>query len=175
VFALFLAALAPLYRHLEKQGDYKHGAVISAPAGQIENLYSFCALGDGFCGDGANPVGGVALLGDGSIIGTTTQGGSGAGTIFRLTNGANGWQLQVIWNVCWVFEDCGYYGTAQGSLQLVGTDNEGQPVLKGVCESARSGRGVLYKLTVVNGGGYRIEPVNYWGKNGPAPPIVIIP
>jgi uncharacterized repeat protein (TIGR03803 family) len=49
----------------------------------LTTIYSFCAQPN--CSDGANPYGPLIQATDGSFYGTTTLGGIGAGTIFRIT------------------------------------------------------------------------------------------
>jgi uncharacterized repeat protein (TIGR02543 family) len=52
-------------------------------AGALTTLYTFCALTK--CADGTNPYGGVIQAVDGNFYGTTYIGGSGQGTIFKMT------------------------------------------------------------------------------------------
>lgn len=65
-------------------------------------LYNFCSLGTGnFCLDGAAPAAGVAFDNSGNLYGTTGLGGapksSGGGTVYRLSEGANGWTEEVLY------------------------------------------------------------------------------
>jgi uncharacterized protein (TIGR03437 family) len=53
--------------------------------GTLTTLYSFCS--QTYCTDGTNPVGGVIQASDGNLYGTTSQGGTGYGTVFRITTG----------------------------------------------------------------------------------------
>jgi uncharacterized repeat protein (TIGR03803 family) len=53
------------------------------PAGALTTLYSFCAQGG--CADGYTPFGGLVQATDGNLYGTTTNGGDGAGTVFKIT------------------------------------------------------------------------------------------
>jgi uncharacterized repeat protein (TIGR03803 family) len=53
--------------------------------GTLTTLYTFCALPN--CADGKNPYGGVVQGTDGNFYGTTNIGGTGQGTIFKLTAG----------------------------------------------------------------------------------------
>ncbi len=52
-------------------------------SGTLTTLYTFCALSH--CVDGQNPYGGVVQGTDGNFYGTTNIGGTGQGTIFKLT------------------------------------------------------------------------------------------
>ena len=51
--------------------------------GTLTTLYTFCALSH--CADGQNPYGGVVQGSDGNFYGTTNIGGTGQGTLFKLT------------------------------------------------------------------------------------------
>lgn len=53
-------------------------------SGALTTLYTFCALSH--CTDGQNPYGGVIQASDGNFYGTTNIGGTGQGTIFKLTS-----------------------------------------------------------------------------------------
>jgi uncharacterized repeat protein (TIGR03803 family) len=70
--------------------------------GWIESvLYTFCS-GGGYpaCPDGAVPLAGVAFDKAGNLYGTTESGGTnnvhGAGVVFKLSPGANGWAETVL-------------------------------------------------------------------------------
>jgi hypothetical protein len=165
MLAALALVLAAYVGTTEYGGDYHHGSVFTAVKGHRTTVYSFCPRGDGYCYDGANPVGSVVVLPDGTLVGTTTKGGSGAGTIFRLHFTDSGVQYEHIWDVCWTYSVCDLYGTARGTLSFVGNDRWGDPILEGVCED-KSGRGVLYRLTITEKNGYAILPLDYWGKRG---------
>jgi uncharacterized repeat protein (TIGR03803 family) len=47
--------------------------------------------------DGALPQGGVALDSDGALIGTTTYGGDGNGTVYELRPAASGWEETILY------------------------------------------------------------------------------
>jgi uncharacterized repeat protein (TIGR03803 family) len=53
-------------------------------SGTLTTLYTFCALLN--CTDGKNPYGGVIQAADGNFYGTTNIGGTGQGTIFKLSS-----------------------------------------------------------------------------------------
>src|SRR5206468_4264945 len=62
-------------------GTNGSGAVFEIKAnGRLTRLYSFTGGNDG-----AHPYAGLVLGSDGSFYGTTSDGGGGAGTVFRLT------------------------------------------------------------------------------------------
>ena len=54
------------------------------PSGNLTTLYSFCAQPN--CVDGSEPYGGLVQASDGNFYGTTSAGGgSGCGTVFKIT------------------------------------------------------------------------------------------
>lgn len=70
-------------------GTYGLGAIFRITgAGKLATLYSFCGQGLPFCLDGANPFGGLVQSVQGTLFGTTVNGGTtanrkpGAGTVF---------------------------------------------------------------------------------------------
>ncbi len=75
-----------LYGTTSEGGAYGNGTVFSIAQSGIEKvLYSFKG---GSYGDGENPRGGLTEVG-GDLYGTTFRGGSGAGTVFKLTTSGN--------------------------------------------------------------------------------------
>jgi len=56
-----------------------------APDGAKTTLYAFCS--QPICTDGSNPFAGFILDKLGNLYGTTSEGGNGYGTVFRLTKG----------------------------------------------------------------------------------------
>ena len=59
--------------------DYGCGTIFKVtPTGEMTTLYTFCSQPN--CLDGAEPYGGLVLATNGNFYGTTTAGGSGAGT-----------------------------------------------------------------------------------------------
>ncbi len=62
------------------------GAVFKiTPGGTLSTLYSFCNLSQ--CGDGAGPYAGVVQGTDGHFYGTTSEGGTNYGVVFKVTPG----------------------------------------------------------------------------------------
>lgn len=53
------------------------------PNGVLTTIYSFCAEAD--CADGFGPTGGLIVGSEGGLYGTTQGGGTGDGTIFKIT------------------------------------------------------------------------------------------
>jgi len=74
-----------LYGTTYAGGNNGFGTVFEiTPAGQLTTLYSFCPQTG--CPDGQNPMGALALGTNGTVVGTTTYGGSGdLGTLFEMT------------------------------------------------------------------------------------------
>lgn len=56
-------------------------------AGALTTLYSFC--GQAHCTDGAFPTGALVQATDGNFYGTTSTGGAGNGTVFKITPAGN--------------------------------------------------------------------------------------
>jgi uncharacterized repeat protein (TIGR03803 family) len=106
-------------------------------------LYSFMSTPDG-----AFPFAGLTSDPGGNLYGTTLGGGSGGGTVYKLTpNGSGGWNEQVIYN------RGGYAGvTIDGSGNLYGADDEG--------------RGHVFKLSP-NGSGHWTATILHTFKGGP--------
>src|ERR1051326_1149957 len=78
-----------LYGTTPSGGATNWGTVFRiTPGGTLTTLYSFCATSA--CADGSAPVSGLLLASDGSLYGTTLEGGAGScpngcGTVFRIT------------------------------------------------------------------------------------------
>jgi uncharacterized repeat protein (TIGR03803 family) len=67
------------------QGGANHGGTIFkvTPGGTLTTLYSFCSQMS--CTDGSNPFGVLTQGIDGNFYGTTGEGGTGIGTVFKIT------------------------------------------------------------------------------------------
>jgi len=66
------------------------------PAGTLTTLYSFCT--QSACSDGEYPIGGLVRTSNGDFYGTTsTGGGSGGGTVFKITPAG---ALSTLYNFC---------------------------------------------------------------------------
>jgi uncharacterized repeat protein (TIGR03803 family) len=76
-------------------GDYGGGTVfVMIPAGgKFRVLHSFCSSG---CVDGAEPYGNLAFDSAGSLYGTTFEGGTGRGVVYRLSRGPRGELTQTV-------------------------------------------------------------------------------
>jgi uncharacterized repeat protein (TIGR03803 family) len=74
-----------LYGVTPEGGAYGYGEVFKMSAtGTLITLYSFCSLGLP-CADGASPHGTLVQTSNGEFYGTTTAGGLGAGTVFKIS------------------------------------------------------------------------------------------
>ncbi len=144
-------------------GDYQDGTVfVVTPDGFEFPVYSFSPYG----GDGAGPEAGVSLAVDGSLYGTTAEGGDRAfGTVFRVdsywdyarlfsfngTNGAtpHGPLLQA--------RDGNLYGTTfAGGPAFQGRDNNGNP----------TGYGTVFRIST---NGVFSTLFSFGGTNGAQP------
>lgn len=75
-----------LYGITIQGGTSNSGTVFKiARSGKLTTLHSFCPLNN--CSDGTWPSEGLVLASDGNFYGTTSQGGSGNGTVFKITPG----------------------------------------------------------------------------------------
>lgn len=114
-------------------GAHNAGTVFrAAPGGAPQTVYSFGSVD----GDGASPIGGLAIGPDGNLYGTTSdRGPSGKGTLFRLTPAGTLTTLHA-------FGAGGDGATPTGTLAL-GSDG----ALYGVTQAGGSyGGGSVYKL-----------------------------
>ena len=84
--ALTLTIDGNFYGTTSLGGEYGFGTVFKmTPGGSLKTLYSFCSQRG--CPDGAYPTGTLVQATDGSLYGTTVQGGSGEGfgTVFKIS------------------------------------------------------------------------------------------
>lgn len=125
-------------------GDYGNGTVFFlAPDGTEFPIYSF----ESFGGDGSGPNAGVALTADGSLFGTTTDGGlHGFGTVFSL---------DYFWDYTNWFSFNGYNGAAPISPLIqahdgyvYGTTSAGGPGFHGVDTNGNAtGFGTVFRIS----------------------------
>jgi uncharacterized repeat protein (TIGR03803 family) len=152
------APAAPYFGTTYAGGANGAGAVFERAHGHRTILYSFCARPN--CADGGNPLTNVVPLKDGSLIGTTSTGGRGDGTIFRLSPAPGGkWAETTLFDFCEYFGQCARFGVANGTIQLVGRHK-----IRGA-ESDEDGRGVFWSFDWTNNG-YLFSPDEYWNKHG---------
>jgi uncharacterized repeat protein (TIGR03803 family) len=95
--ALVQGADGNLYGTTSAGGMKDSGTVFKiTPAGELTTLYCFC-MKQPDCADGSNPVAELTQGADGSLYGMTSQGGSGSGTIFKITSSG---ALTTIYTFC---------------------------------------------------------------------------
>ena len=164
--ALALAAIpahaAPYFGTTYGDGANGAGTIfewVRSPDGRMVHttIYDFCAAPN--CADGGNPRTNVIALADGSLIGTTSSGGHGAGTIFRLVPAKDGtWAMAwpPLLDFCLYFDRCGRYGRARGTITLIGPHK-----IMGTV-SCRNGRGALWTFDW-HAWGNVFSPIAYWG------------
>jgi len=106
------------------------GQTVWAPT----TLYSFCSLPN--CTDGSNPVAGLIFDEQCALYGTTTSGGGGHGTVFKLTPPAEGQTVRT--------ETALYNPLGNATAGLI-FDKQG--ALYGTTvEGGSSGNGTVFKL-----------------------------
>ncbi|HSY90322.1 MAG TPA: choice-of-anchor D domain-containing protein [Candidatus Binatus sp.] len=128
------------------------------PNGGLTTLYTFCSpsnvVNGNSCGDGSNPEAALIQDGEGNFYGTTTRGGTGAGTgtIFKLSpvpaggcppgaNPGNGYCETVIYSTC----DQNGCGWGPGSL-IQGIDGNFYGAM-GAGFGVPGDDGTLFKIT----------------------------
>ena len=109
------------------------------PTGTLSNVYTFCSVAN--CADGLAPEGGLIQASDGSLYGTTSQGGvfGTGGTVFRLNSSG---VLTTLYSFCSLVGchdgSTPYSSLAQGKDgNFYGTTSGGGTI----------GKGTAYKLT----------------------------
>jgi uncharacterized repeat protein (TIGR03803 family) len=105
-------------------------------------LYSFCPASS--CADGANPYAGLIADNQGTLYGTTANGGSsGNGVVFKLTPPGRG---QTAWGETVLYS---FKGNPDGAAPIAGLIADNQGALYGTTVSGGSGSnaGTVFKLT----------------------------
>lgn len=108
------------------------------PSGTLTTLYSFCSQTN--CTDGFEPLAGLIQATDGSLYGTTYEGGTyNGGTVFKIDPSG---ELSTIYNFCSQTKctDGGYPGA--GLIQVTNGDFYGTTEGGGA-----NGAGTIYKIT----------------------------
>jgi uncharacterized repeat protein (TIGR03803 family) len=138
---LMLDSAGNLYGNTFRGGAAGVGTVFKlSPRGdrwREEVLHSFCSTGD--CKDGSFPEGGLAMDASGDLFGTTTGGGDGGGTLYRLAHRHGGWDETVLHSFC--KGDC-TDGTSPSAGPLVDADGS----LFGTTDGGGAGGGTVYRL-----------------------------
>jgi uncharacterized repeat protein (TIGR03803 family) len=140
---LLLAANGNFYGMTGSGGAYNRGTVFElTSAGKLVTLYSFCAQFN--CTDGETP-GTLLLANNGSLYGTTLQGGvSNHGTIFEITAG----KLTTLYSFC-SQTDCRDGAMPYGLMQATNGNLYGTTAIGGrTCTlSSNKGCGTVFELT----------------------------
>jgi len=110
------------------------------PAQGLTTLYSFCTGSGGNCPDGKNVYAGLVQGPDGSLYGTTYQGGAyGGGTVFKI--GPSG-GLTTLYNFCAVS------GCADGEFLYAGLTLAPSEIFYGISQGGgTNGYGTVFTIT----------------------------
>lgn len=162
IVLLILAAISRASPHTTYYGTtigggaYGKGTLFSAWGRNVATQYDFCAKPN--CEDGANPEGGVLALGDGTLVGTTAEGGSyGAGVLYSFGPVESGWPgYHVILPLCTKWMACAFWGRPRDCALMGPREIE--------CTSSRKdGRAVLWTMIFDRNGGHG-RSLHWWGK-----------
>jgi hypothetical protein len=146
-------------------GAYNHGAVYEVVGMRRRILYSFCPNESDGCKDGAAPLANVIKLADGSLVGTTADGGDYSrgpvlnGVIFKLEPLPDGsWSQRVLYSFCPWWQECDHYGKPTGGITLVNGDT-----IEGLMQTDDGQKGLKWKF-IMSPKGDAWFPVQHWGK-----------
>jgi len=158
VAGLVLASNGNFYGTTQLGGaDNNNGTVFEiTPTGNFKTLYNFCSQSG--CTDGQGPIGGLIQATDGDLYGTTSAGGIGYGTIYKITPSGSLTTLHSFLNT----DGSEPYGTL---VQDTNGTFYGTTFIGGA-----NGYGTVYSLSV--GSGPFVETVPTSGKVGAAVKIL---
>jgi uncharacterized repeat protein (TIGR03803 family) len=107
--------------------------------------------------DGTYPSAPLVFDANGNIFGTTTYGGSGGGTVFKLTSNSGHWKYDLVYGFR-VYNSKSGQPDGQypmGGLVIDGGGNlYGATMLGGKSQDCSAGCGTVFKLTPKSGGGW---------------------
>ena len=139
-----------LWGSTEAGGGGGEGVVFKLTGSGTETtLYTFCSTHASPCSDGGQPTG-VLLDASGNIFGTAQIGGSGgsgsgAGTLFKLTNSGGTWSESVKYNFCSA-SSCNDGSVPRGDLIMDSSGNIfGTTALGGSHAVVSGGAGTIWK------------------------------
>ncbi len=136
--ALVQGADGNLYGTTSAGGTKDSGTVFKVtPAGELTTIYSFCMKPD--CADGSNPVAELTPGADGSFYGMTSQGGTGSGTIFKITSVG---ELTTLYSFC-SKPKCTDGGNPKGGLMRAADGNFYGTTFSGGTQNT----GTVFKVT----------------------------
>jgi uncharacterized repeat protein (TIGR03803 family) len=116
--------------------------------------------------DGAGPVGGLIFDQAGNLYGTTTYGGSGWGTVFKLSPRSGEWTETVIYS---------FQGGTNGALPYAGLVFDGAGSLYGTTRSGGpAGLGTVFELTRRGNAWTEKVILTLWGSDGYFPEAGLI-
>jgi hypothetical protein len=107
-------------------------------------IYNFCSRNN--CADGASPIAGLVMDGNGALYGTTISGGTGCssfgcGVVFKLAHIKNGWKETVLY---------GFRGGSSDGAEpeeRLMFDRTGNLYGTAYVEQGYQGAGVVFELT----------------------------
>ncbi len=120
-------------------GNNEQGTIFKmTPTGTLTTLYKFCSLPD--CADGSNPIGALLLGTDGSLYGTTGDGGAHGtgGTVFKVTSSGT---------LTTLYSFCGQPGCADGDGPIAGLALGSDGNFYGTTEGGGVTYGTVFKIT----------------------------
>jgi uncharacterized repeat protein (TIGR03803 family) len=140
--ALIQGADGNLYGTTTYGGAYGSGTVFKITSrGALTTLYSFCSQNG--CADGEYPYGALVQGADGSLYGTTAQGGAnggGYGTVFAIT-------LQGMLKTLHSFDGTDGSHPNQGLVQATDGNFYGTTIHGGASGACPTGCGTIYRIT----------------------------
>ncbi|MGD0181500.1 MAG: choice-of-anchor tandem repeat GloVer-containing protein [Terriglobales bacterium] len=112
------------------------------PSGELATLYSFCSQTN--CTDGKNPDAALLQAEDGNFYGTTSGGGLGGGTIFKITPSGT---LTTLYNFCSQSNCTDGYTPYAALIQATDGNFYGTTYLGGGGGNCFYGCGTVFKIT----------------------------
>jgi uncharacterized repeat protein (TIGR03803 family) len=108
---------------------------------KVTVLHRFCPPPS--CSDGAVPEAGLIADNEGALYGTTVSGGTGSGTVFKLTPRGKG---QSAWKENVLYRFCPLPGCSDGAIPVAGLIADNSGALYSTTAYGGSGNGTVFKL-----------------------------